>query len=65
MKMTANNLFYKGYEGSVEVSFEDNCLYGRVLNIQHLLSYEGATPKELVESFEDAVDCLVDYCLVD
>lgn len=57
-----NNLLkYKKYIGSVEYSEEDNLLYGSVLGIHSLISYEGTTIKELIEDFHGAVD---DYLLM-
>jgi len=57
IKTTDNNkLSHNGYTGSVEVSFEDNCLHGRVLFIDDLITYEGATAEELLVSFNAAVD---------
>jgi predicted HicB family RNase H-like nuclease len=53
-------LKYKGYVGSVEVSTEDNCLFGKVLFIEPLINYEGETVAELSAAFNDAVD---DYLL--
>lgn len=34
-------LSYKNYNGTVEYSREDNCLFGKVVGIKSLLSYEG------------------------
>ncbi|MEK3641638.1 antitoxin HicB [Lactobacillus crispatus] len=34
-------LSYKGYYGSLEYSLEDDTLYGKVIDINGLLSYEG------------------------
>ncbi len=42
-----NTIKYKGYTGSVEISEEDNCLFGKVLFIRSLLSYEGWTLEEI------------------
>lgn len=50
-------LKYKGYVGSVEVSLEDNCLYGSVQGLNRaLISYEGNTIEELRVDFEGAVE---------
>lgn len=53
---------HKGFTGSYEISFEDDCLHGRVLFIDDLISYEGSTPAELKQAFIDAVDRYVDHC---
>ena len=44
-----NTMEYKGYIGSVEFSEEDCILYGKVMGIRSLISYEGETAKELLE----------------
>ena len=57
-----NKLSHKGYTGSIEVSLEDNCLHGRVLFIEDIVTYEGETVDDLATSFKDAVDRYVTYC---
>ena len=49
-------LSYKNYNGTVEFSKEDNCLFGKVIGIKSLISYEGASVKELEQDFHNAVD---------
>lgn len=57
-------LRYKGYVGSVEVSEEDNCLYGHVLDLPHEteITFEGGTVAQLKEDFMNAVDDYIAYC---
>lgn len=59
-----NKLRYKGYVGSVEMSEEDNCLYGHVLDLPHEteITYEGETVAQLKEDFMNAVDGYIAYC---
>lgn len=59
-----NTMVYKGYVGSVEVSEEDNCLYGKVLDLPNdtAITYEGCTVAELREDFEGAVDDYILFC---
>ena len=57
-----NTMDYKGYTGSVEFSEEDGVLFGKVLGIRSLISYEGATAAELVEDFHGAVDDYLALC---
>ncbi|CAL2109798.1 protein of unknown function [Tenacibaculum sp. 190130A14a] len=47
---------YRSYNGSTEYSKEDNIYYGKIINITNLVSYEGASVKELEENFKNAVD---------
>ena len=56
------HLEYKGYTGSIEYSKEDDLLYGKVLGIQGLISYEGKTGKELEEDFKEAIEVYLTDC---
>jgi predicted HicB family RNase H-like nuclease len=53
---------YKGYTGSIEYSKEDGLLYGKVLGINGLISYEGDTGKELEKDFKEAIDTYLMDC---
>ena len=59
-----NTMNYKGYIGSIEVSEEDNRLFGKVLALPHdtMITYEGETVTELREDFHGAVDDYLAYC---
>lgn len=52
----SNLLSYKNYNGSAEYSEEDECLYGKVVGLKSLISYEGVSVQELKKAFEEAVD---------
>ncbi|MEJ2005249.1 MAG: type II toxin-antitoxin system HicB family antitoxin [Cyclobacteriaceae bacterium] len=56
------NLTYKGYTGSIEYSKEDGQLYGKVLGIRGLISFEGDTGKKLEADFMDAIDAYLTDC---
>ncbi|WP_291857517.1 type II toxin-antitoxin system HicB family antitoxin [Marinilabilia sp.] len=56
------NLEYKGYTGSIEYSKEDDLLYGKVLGINGLISYEGKTGSELEAGFKEVVDAYLSDC---
>lgn len=55
-------LEYKGYTGTIEYSPEDNLLYGKVLGIQGLISYEGETGKALETDFKEAINFYLSDC---
>ena len=58
-----NNLLeHKGYLGTVEYSAPDNVLYGKVLGINGLISYEGTCIESLRSDFEEAVNEYLDHC---
>ena len=56
------NLEYKGYTGSIEYSKEDDLLFGKVLGINGLISYEGKTGNELETDFKEAIDTYLADC---
>ena len=60
--MMSNFLEYKGYQGSVEVSLEDNVLHGRVLCIDDLVTFEAQTPEGLRRAFKQQVDEYLIFC---
>ena len=49
-------LSYKDYNGTVEYSDDDKCLYGKVVGIKSLLSYEGVSVQELEKNFQSTID---------
>ena len=57
-----NTMTYKGYVGSVEFSEKDCLLFGKVLGIRSLISYEGTSASELVNDFHVAVDDYLILC---
>lgn len=62
-KSNTTNLEYKGYIGSIEISQEDNCLYGSVQGLNKaLISYEGNTLEELRIDFEGAIEDYLEMC---
>ena len=56
------HLEYKGYTGSIEYSPEDDLLFGKVLGVKGLISYEGKTGKSLEKDFKEAVDTYLLDC---
>jgi predicted HicB family RNase H-like nuclease len=55
-------LEYKSYTGTIEYSPEDNLMYGKVLGIRGLLSYEGETGMSLEQDFKDVIDMYLSDC---
>ena len=60
--MTTPVLTHAGFSGSMEVSYADKCLHGKVLFIDDLITYEAETPGELNDAFVEAVDRYLAYC---
>lgn len=57
-----NYLKYKNYYGSVEFSADDNILYGKVIGINDLVTYEAESVDELKKAFEEALEDYLQTC---
>jgi predicted HicB family RNase H-like nuclease len=55
-------LSYKNYNGTVEYSKDDDCLFGKVVGIKSLLSYEGNSLQELEQDFQNVIDDYISDC---
>ncbi|MBA2659313.1 MAG: type II toxin-antitoxin system HicB family antitoxin [Nitrosospira sp.] len=55
-------LSYGDFQGSADISVEDDCLFGRILHIDDVVTYEANSPQELEKSFKAAVDDYLDFC---
>ena len=55
-------LKYKNYIGSVEYDLTDKCLFGKILFIDDLVTYEGNTIEELETAFHNMVDDYLETC---
>ncbi len=52
-----NTIEHRGYLGTVEVDFEDGCIYASVANAEGLyLTAEGNTPSEVEAAFKSIID---------
>lgn len=58
----SNLLQYKNYHGTVEYSSEDDCLFGKVIGLKSLISYEGSSLNELKHHFETSIDEYLQDC---
>lgn len=55
-------LEYKGYYGTVELSVTDNVLFGKIIGINSLISYEGDGVQSLRDDFQGAVEDYLEMC---
>lgn len=55
-------LRYKDYYGSVDISLEDGCLFGKLEFIDPLVTFEGQNVEELQAAFHEAVDDYIATC---
>jgi len=58
----SNLLEYKGYYGTVEYSDSDKLLFGKVVGVNSLISFEGDSVQSLREDFEGAIDDYLTMC---
>jgi predicted HicB family RNase H-like nuclease len=58
----SNLLSYKNYNGTVEYSKEDGCLFGKVVGLKSLLSYEGDSIQELEMNFQAVIEEYIADC---
>lgn len=60
--MSKKILEYKGFQGSVDFSIESNVLFGKILHIEDLVTFEGDDVKGLHEAFIESVDDYLKTC---
>ncbi|WP_276345576.1 type II toxin-antitoxin system HicB family antitoxin [Daejeonella sp. JGW-45] len=58
----SNYLKHKEYLGTVEYSTEDEVFYGKLFGINDLVTFEGASVKEIKNAFEEAVEDYISTC---
>jgi predicted HicB family RNase H-like nuclease len=57
-----NGMTYKGYTAKIEYSATDGCLFGELLGITDVITFEGDSVAEIRKAFEEAVDDYIDFC---
>ena len=60
--MVSNILYYKGYYGKSEYSAEDKVIYGKIMGIHSLISFESESATDIETEFHNAVDDYLSYC---
>jgi predicted HicB family RNase H-like nuclease len=53
---------YKGYEGLARFDEEAGVFAGEVINTRDVITFQGASVKELKRAFEESVDDYLDFC---
>jgi len=53
---------YKGYIGKVEIDEEAGILYGEVINVRDVITFEGTSVDEVQAAFRESVDDYLDFC---
>lgn len=54
---------YKGYTGHLEIDADAGILFGRVLDIKDVITFQGETIEEARQAFQDSVDDYLEFCI--
>ena len=58
----ATLLKYKDYSGVLEADLEANILFGRVIDINDVISFQGETVEQACQAFQDSVEDYLEFC---
>lgn len=53
---------YKGYHAKIKFDYDSLSLYGKIVNIDDLVTFEGTDPKKIEKEFHHAVDDYLEFC---
>ncbi len=53
---------WKRYPGKFEIAEEAGLLYGEVINVRDLITFEGSSVDEIQKAFRESVDDYLDFC---
>ncbi len=53
---------YKGYTGVVELDEESAVLFGRVIGLRDVITFQGSSVAEVIQAFHDSVDDYLEFC---
>ncbi|MBE7535482.1 MAG: type II toxin-antitoxin system HicB family antitoxin [Anaerolineales bacterium] len=53
---------YKGYIGKIEIDDEVGILYGEVINVRDVITFEGESVDEIQTAFRESVDDYLAFC---
>lgn len=58
-------LTYKGYTGKIEVDLEAKMLYGEVIDLKDVITFQGENVSEVTQAFKDSVDDYLEFCTLE
>jgi predicted HicB family RNase H-like nuclease len=53
---------YKGYAAAFEVDAEAGIIFGRVIGLRDVITFQGETVAEATQAFRDSVDVYLEFC---
>jgi predicted HicB family RNase H-like nuclease len=55
-------MHYKGYAGVLEIDEESGMLYGNVVGLRDMITFQGETVAGATKAFHDSVECYLELC---
>ena len=53
---------YKGYSANIEVDSEAEIIFGRVLDINDVVTFKAQTIEEACQEFQNSIDDYLEFC---
>lgn len=53
---------HKGYSGVAEIAYDTGMIYGRVVGLRDVITFQGETVAEAQQTFRDSVDNYLEFC---
>jgi len=53
---------YKGYSGFVEFEEDSGILFGRVIGLRDVITFQGTSVAEVTQAFHDSIDEYLEFC---
>ena len=53
---------HKGYSGVAEIAYDTGMIYGRVVGLRDVVTFQGETVAEAQQAFRDSVDDYLELC---
>lgn len=58
----SNRMKYLNFSGSIEYDLDDKIFFGKVLDINDLVNFEGDNKEELQQNFQNAINDYIEFC---
>jgi predicted HicB family RNase H-like nuclease len=53
---------YKGYTGVIELDEDSEALFGRVIGLRDVITFQADSVPEVIQAFHDSVDVYLEFC---
>lgn len=62
LEVKLHMLTYKGYTSNLEIDTDNGIIFGRVLDVKDVITFQGSTVEEARQAFYDSVDDYLEFC---